>query len=1717
MTLSQNKVVACSSQFSKDWNQQTEQLKKIEAVLLSLPNIEDCAVLIRSTEQGELELVAYVVCSEPVSLDRIFPQIQTKLPLVLIPKTYISVSAIPLTSEGEVDQEILTNLAVLDQALTQRWEEQLKQQPELNEIAVLIQEQIPSVSPLHLSDILPDRKATPVLTSPQIPFNQSNSAIASIPPTSKPLALAEGEILLEKPNAAQNLAESLKQTAKQVLGNKILYLQDNGEEIWQSYAELLDRAERILAGLRKQGLKPQDRVIIQLDQNQDILSVFWGCILGGIVPVIMAVPPTYSAANNDLEKLCHVWKLLDQPVILTRKSQADAISSLSNWLPLSISQVIFIDPFQYNEPDSNHHPSQPDDLAFFNLTSGSTGVPKSIMLTHRNILSRARGTNQLCQYSPNEVILNWLPFDHIGSISDWHLRCVELGCTLIYASKEYVLGNPLNWLNLIDDYRITQSWAPNFAYTLINDALKSEAHQNWDLSSLNTLLTAGEAVSSKTVEIFSQNLSLYGLKKTAIRPAFGMAEMGSGITYFLPTEQEPVKVKCVDRFSLGGSLISVPNDHPHALNFTSLGPVIPGVSIRIVDDQNQLLPEETIGHLHVKGAPVSPGYYKNPEVNQQVFLEQGWFDTGDLGFISDGDLFITGRGKETIIINGANYYNGEIESVVEELDGVEVSYTAACAVRPIGSETEKLAIFFNTSIQSENRLTELLKSIQGHLTKKVGVKPDYLIPVSPAEIPKTAIGKIQRKQLVKQFEQGEFDDRIKHLDILLENSQTLPDWFYRKVWKPKQIRHQSFVPKTGLAIVFLDSLGLGHYLVEQYKQYHRPFIRVQMGDYFAKVEKDLYVINPTQPQHYQQLLELITQDHRPITDIVHLWSYDQYTPEMNRWSGLEYYLEVSVYSWLFLVQALAKTQVDRHSVRLLTVANFAQATSELDLVCSERSVILGLIKAGIQELPWLNASHLDLPLQSLEQNVNWIWQELHNLTPDVEVAYRNEQRLIPRLEKVNWTEEPVQPLPFKPQGLYLISGGLGGIATEVAEYLLKHYQAKLLLVGRTALPPEETWDQLIKNQEAIAEKLKTLIHLQKLGQVRYQAVDICHLNELQAIVQQAQFDWGHQLDGVIHLAGTYQERFLLDETKETLESVLNPKGLGTRALYSLLQNSENAIFVHFSSLASIFGGAMIGAYAAANQFLDTFSHYQRHYGSVRSYCLNWSLWDGIGMSRNAESKVVLRSKGYYSIPLKQGLNSLLVGLHHNANQLLVGLDGSNRNIRRFIEEENKQIQTLNAYYTLDDEQMISPEELSTLVVCDRFGTLSSCRFHQLEKMPLTATGEIDQEQLIAFTRGTQTKQIPPRTELEKQLAEIWQAVLGLDRVGIHDNFFDLGGTSLLSVRLFAEIEDKLGKKFPLATLFKAATIAELSQRFDPVEPSESLDSLVIIKSGGSLQPLFLVHDADGETLLYRNLAYLLESERPVYGLRPYGIENYPALHTRISEMVDYYIQQIRTVQPQGPYLMGGLCAGGVLAFEIACQLQAQGETIELVALFDTMDVQAPCLRNQLITAQRAERLQALLAENRKKSVLQQGMTLFNQVRSKVINLITYEINKNLQTYQTKIKFQLLRFYQDKNLSLPQFLQNIAPRTVYKFAQSEYQPSLYQGKLVLFRATEKLEMEDPNIDDEPSMNLTSDPLFGWGQRATDGVEVWDVPGGHSSMLQDPQVQVLAEKLSSYLQK
>ncbi|MBP5971505.1 SDR family NAD(P)-dependent oxidoreductase [Brasilonema sp. CT11] len=438
-----------------------------------------------------------------------------------------------------------------------------------------------------------------------------------------------------------------------------------------------------------------------------------------------------------------------------------------------------------------------------------------------------------------------------------------------------------------------------------------------------------------------------------------------------------------------------------------------------------------------------------------------------------------------------------------------------------------------------------------------------------------------------------------------------------------------------------------------------------------------------------------------------------------------------------------------------------------------------------------------------------------------EVAYRNGQRLVPRLEKVNWNNKPQASVTFKQGGTYLITGGLGGIGIEIARYLLKHYQARLLLVGRTPLPDKSTWKIHLDKEDAIAQRLKAYQELEQLGgEIIYEAVDICDLKQLQIIVEKAKSQWGKNLDGIIHLAGTSHEQLVLEEQKENLAAVLRPKVLGAWALHQLVKDNKGSIFINFSSVNGFFGGTAVGAYAAANSFLDCFSHYQNSNSTLQSYCLSWSMWDETGMSQGYEMKNLIRSKGFYVMSSSQAISSMLASLQHQQAHLLIGLDGSNQNIQHW-QSSAFNLQKLTAYFTASSNEVV---QLPDLDVQDRFGTSCTCNLVQLPQMPCLENGEIDRVSVALrrnrLIKGINTQEIreriEPRNEIEFKIAQCWQEVMRVPPLSIHDNFFELGGNSLLAGQVISRLREHFSLELSLQRLFKAPTIATLAQSIEAI-------------------------------------------------------------------------------------------------------------------------------------------------------------------------------------------------------------------------------------------------------------------------------------------------------------
>ena len=1357
--------------------------------------------------------MAYIVPALPLRSDRIESVIETVFPRGNARSLWVPVARIPLTRDGAVDEASLACLPVYDPNLINQWNKRLKTISAVGEGVAAVDEFEVQDPLLHLSDLIPGWKSTVGAgLDLTLPFKQESDGAAAKEAKVRPPALSDGGPLLIPADAPKTFTEAILRTAEKFPNKGITHVRADGTEFLQTYPELLQEARRILTGLRLNGLHPGSRVILQVQPLSAHFAAFWACVLGGITPVNVATAPSYTERNAIVNKLHNTSKLLGDCVILASDSLCSPLAGLEKLYPGDSFKVLSIDKLKKNEPATEVHPCDPDDLVFFQLTSGSTGIPKCIQESHRSVIAHIHGSAQFNGYASDDVCLNWLPMDHVVPTLTVNLKDVYLGCQEIQVETNAILSEPLLWLDLIEKYKVTHTWAPNFGFKRVSERLALAEDKMWDLSSIKYFMNAGEQVTLPVVREFSTRVAPFGVAQNAMQPSFGMAEACTCMTY----ANDFTVATCVHRFlksSLAGVLQPGTVEDTSTIAFVDLGPPIPGVQIRIADSKNRVVPEGTIGRFQIKGDVITRGYLYNDEANRESFVGDGWFNSGDLGFIWDGRLSLTGREKEIIIVRGANFYCYEIEDTVDSIPGVVPTFSGSCAVSDAATGTESLAIFFVPQENSTEEKVRLIHEIRTAVASNLGITPAVIVPLTSIEFPKTTSGKIQRNQLKLSLLAGQYDSILKEMDLAIGNQNTVPGWFFRKAWRPKNIKRRVEQSNRGATLMFLDAQGLGESVSARLKKANAVCVEVRAGENFAKANPHAYQINPAKPGDYQKLLASVAVDGIPIARVLHFPTYQPYSSSWTAATHVDRTLETGALSLLFLVQALGEVPESSRPSRLMLVSCNSQRAAEGDLVDCTRSVVLGMMKTIPQEMPWLACEHVDIQARNVEEDAALVLLEIESHQCDTEVAWRDGVRLIPGIEPVDFHDRNRKPPPIQSGGLYLLSGGLGGVGCNLAKYLLQKYEVRLLILGRTALPERAQWSALAARGGAMADRIRALQELERLGDVAYEAADVADSVAVEAAVDRAKARWQCELNGVIHLAGLYQERLLSDETKENVLAVLRSKVQGSLVLSRLLGTGPEKLFLSFSSVYGFFGGFSIGAYSAANAFVDSFTEVLGETCGVRSQCLAWSLWDETGMSRGFAMKDLARAHGYHSILPLQGIHSLASALQRGDSYSLIGLDAARPAIRRLLHGGTCALQQLSVYYVSGDPKSAA-REIEKISLADSFGSATRAKAHALDALPLTPNGELDRQRLAAMARANPSGGELPRTAIEKAAAAIWATVLGVDRVLRYDNFFDLGGHSLLAIQISFQIRERFNVEFPLEAFLMTPVLSAQAERIE---------------------------------------------------------------------------------------------------------------------------------------------------------------------------------------------------------------------------------------------------------------------------------------------------------------
>ncbi|MGW6915119.1 MupA/Atu3671 family FMN-dependent luciferase-like monooxygenase [Kitasatospora sp. NPDC054939] len=556
------------------------------------------------------------------------------------------------------------------------------------------------------------------------------------------------------PDEPRTLPELLRQAAERHPTAGLVTLDRRGGARTVHYPELLDTARRMLGGLHRHGLGPGDRVILAALPPGAFFPALWACLLGGLEPLAVDEPVDAARWAVGEGRFARAWQLLGQPPVLADAATA-AVLTGSGAGPGTLrgsgpgAAVRVIDPASLTDgPAAEPHRPRDGDTALLMLSSGSTGTAKAARLTHRGLAEFGHGSRRLLDWRPGEVTLNWLPTDHSGALLLYHLLPLYAGATQVQVPTDPVLADPLRWLDLLDTYRVHHTWAPAFGYQLVRRALAGHPDTDVDLSAVRTLVSGGEQITPGLVRGFLAETARFGLAADTFRPAWGMAETCTGIT--VGRFGAPGSTHRIHRSSLAGDVAyagpEVPDDD--CLDLVAVGRPAPGATLRIVDDRGTVLPEGRIGTLQVSSARVTPGYVDDAEADRRAFptgdwAPRSWLDTGDLGFLADGELVITGRSKDVVILNGHNHLCHEIEEVAASVDGVLAGAVAACGLPDGESGTEVLGVLFATD-GPERDAAAVARELRRTLFARLRLTAAAVRPVAPADFPRTTSGKVLR-------------------------------------------------------------------------------------------------------------------------------------------------------------------------------------------------------------------------------------------------------------------------------------------------------------------------------------------------------------------------------------------------------------------------------------------------------------------------------------------------------------------------------------------------------------------------------------------------------------------------------------------------------------------------------------------------------------------------------------------------------------------------------------------------------------------------------------------------------------------------------------------------------------------------------------------------------------------------------------------------------------
>ncbi len=544
----------------------------------------------------------------------------------------------------------------------------------------------------------------------------------------------------------------------------LIFYEDDAESPALTFGELLAGAERVAADLAQRGIGRGDTVALMLPTSRHFFLAFAGILIAGATPVPIYPPFRADRIAEYAERQAAILANAGARLLVTFREAASVAKLLKPLVP-SLEGVVTADALAHSRAAAPLGPTvhaRAEDLALLQYTSGSTGQPKGVMLTHANLLANVRAIGEALGLRNDDVGVSWLPLYHdMGLIGAW-LMPLYFGLPVVVMSPLAFLSRPARWLRAFHRYRATISAAPNFAYEMAAAKVSDEELQGLDLSAWRAALNGAEPVLPATLDRFAARFASCGFRRETLLPVYGLAEASLAVA--IPPVGRGPRVDLLERAAFaqeGRAVPAPPNaslDDPNVISFVSVGSPVPRHEVRIVNARGEDAGERVEGQLWFRGPSCTQGYYRNPAATAALLpagAAAGWVNSGDRAYRADGEIYITGRVKDIIIHAGHNLYPHEIEDAVARVRGVRKGCVVAFGAADPVAGTERLVIVAESRERNHAARERLAQAITAQVTETLGLPPNVVEVVAPNVIPKTSSGKLRRDATKQRFLSGE--------------------------------------------------------------------------------------------------------------------------------------------------------------------------------------------------------------------------------------------------------------------------------------------------------------------------------------------------------------------------------------------------------------------------------------------------------------------------------------------------------------------------------------------------------------------------------------------------------------------------------------------------------------------------------------------------------------------------------------------------------------------------------------------------------------------------------------------------------------------------------------------------------------------------------------------------------------------------------------------------